>query len=660
MEWLGLFIHSGMKAGIWDPIRLSRFGPPVSHLFFADDLVIFCKARMDQACYLKSIITLFCEISGHKISARKSNIFFSKNTEDESRNQISQLFGFHEVQNLGKYLGVPLLHDRVTKNTLNFVVDKIRRKLQSWDARKLSIAGRITLAQSVLLSIPSYFMQTMMIPKGVCENIEKIVRHFIWGGTGEKSKMALVGWDKICQPRGRGGLGIRKLNDQNSSFFMKIGFNLTSKTELLWVNVLRSKYGWKEQIPESISRNKCSHLWKSLSKLWPSIRENLIWSIGDGTKVRYWRDPWIPGMGPLTTIIPSSLNLNLDCSVKDMVNTDGSWNLELFRVWVPKEVINRITSIPPPHPNAGADRVIWARSGTGIFSVRTAYWSLQEDKWQPHEEHWKIPWKFQGPQRVRLFLWLAFKQRLLTNSERARRGINYSSSCHICGHSSEDLEHALRDCPTAKEVWMLVLPDQIKQRFFSAPLQDWLIFNLCFHESLQGSDLTWSKLFGTIAWRIWKNRNLLIFQNISWTASEVVQVSNCWARQYDSTRGVSKIAQQEASTTNTPGDNWVHLSTDGAVNNISGAAAAGGVARDHEGNWILGFNRFLGNCTPIEAEFWGILDGILILLNKGYKRINIMSDNIEVVQNLSTLDSEDPGIAVLRRTQPDKANGHFM
>ncbi|KAA3469798.1 LINE-1 reverse transcriptase isogeny [Gossypium australe] len=115
MEWLGHFICTKMK----DPIRLSRAEPAVSQLFFADDL---------------------------------------------------------EVHNLGTYLGVPLLHDRVTKNTLNFVVDKVRKKLQSWDARKLSFAGRITLVQSVLLSIPNYFMQSLMIPKSVCADIERLVR----------------------------------------------------------------------------------------------------------------------------------------------------------------------------------------------------------------------------------------------------------------------------------------------------------------------------------------------------------------------------------------------------------------------------------------------------------------------------------------------------
>ncbi|KAA3486895.1 Retrovirus-related Pol polyprotein LINE-1 [Gossypium australe] len=153
MDWLGHLIRSEIDTGRRKPIQLSRSGLAISHLFFADDLVIFCKAHCDQACLLKNILDQFCEVSGHKISTRKSNIYFSK--------------------------GVPLLHSRVTKSTFSFVVDKVRCKLNSWDVRKLSIAGRVTLAQSVLLSIPNYFMQSMLIPKGVCAEIERLVRQFI-------------------------------------------------------------------------------------------------------------------------------------------------------------------------------------------------------------------------------------------------------------------------------------------------------------------------------------------------------------------------------------------------------------------------------------------------------------------------------------------------
>lgn len=61
--------------------------------------------------------------------------------------------------------------------------------------------------------------------------------------------------------RSREGIGIRHLHDQNKSFLMKLGFNLVTKQDTLWVRVLRTKYGMKEHLPNSITRSRCSHLW---------------------------------------------------------------------------------------------------------------------------------------------------------------------------------------------------------------------------------------------------------------------------------------------------------------------------------------------------------------------------------------------------------------
>ncbi|XP_016732262.1 uncharacterized protein [Gossypium hirsutum] len=357
MEWLGHIIRVEMDIGKWEPIRLSRTGP----------------LSLIKRDYWITFLISSTSFRGTEFNVRKSNIFFSKVIGIDVRNQITQMFGFQEAQNLGTYFGVHFLHNRVTNNTLSFVVDK---------------------------------------------------------------------------PWAREGLGFRHLSDQNTSFLMKIGFSLVSKSNMLWVRVLHSKYGWKEQFPDSISRNQCSHL------------------------------------------------------RRESVNSDGSWNLDLLYVWLLEDVISRITSIPPPHLDYGSDRVIWARSALGVFSVHSAYWTLKEDTWNSQEEYWKSIWKYLGPQRVRVFLWLAFKQRILTNSERTRRGIDHSNSCTLCGHDFEDLGHVLRDCPSAKDIWMLVLPEQLTQRFFSVSFQDWLLLNLCFHERLQGSGLTWSCLFGLIAWRI--------------------------------------------------------------------------------------------------------------------------------------------------------------
>ncbi|MBA0870153.1 hypothetical protein Goshw_008466, partial [Gossypium schwendimanii] len=78
-------------------------------------------------------------------------------------------------------------------------------------------------------------------------------------------------------------------------------------------------------------------------------------------------------------------------------------------------------------------------------------------------------------------------------------------------------------------------------------------------------------------------------------------------------------------------------------------AFAGSMLWDQLGNWILGFNRYLGKCSPFEAELWGILDELFLLLNKGYKRATIETDNLDVVQALIDIGLEDLGITLLRR-----------
>ncbi|MBA0634845.1 hypothetical protein Godav_029277, partial [Gossypium davidsonii] len=71
----------------------------------------------------------------------------------------------------------------------------------------------------------------------------------------------------ICQPRVCGVLGFQHLEDQSSSFLLKLGFNIATKDEALWVQVLRSKYGMKERLPKSITRGKCSAVWRALAKM---------------------------------------------------------------------------------------------------------------------------------------------------------------------------------------------------------------------------------------------------------------------------------------------------------------------------------------------------------------------------------------------------------
>lgn len=79
---------------------------------------------------------------------------------------------------------------------------------------------------------------------------------------------------------------------------LKLGFNIVADTNSLWVCILKSKYGVKEGIPDSLARSRESYLWKSLSKIGPLLQDNIFWSVGDGLRVKCWKDNWILEIRP--------------------------------------------------------------------------------------------------------------------------------------------------------------------------------------------------------------------------------------------------------------------------------------------------------------------------------------------------------------------------
>lgn len=61
-------------------------------------------------------------------------------------------------------------------------------------------------------------MQIILVPIGLCNKIEQLVRHFLWGGSKEQRQYSLVGWSMVTKPKADGGLGIFQLHHMNLTF----------------------------------------------------------------------------------------------------------------------------------------------------------------------------------------------------------------------------------------------------------------------------------------------------------------------------------------------------------------------------------------------------------------------------------------------------------
>ena len=73
---------------------MRRNGLKISHLCFADDMLLFTKASIQQIERVIQCLDMFCSTLGQRISAAKTRIFFFKNVSVSLANAISRRSGF--------------------------------------------------------------------------------------------------------------------------------------------------------------------------------------------------------------------------------------------------------------------------------------------------------------------------------------------------------------------------------------------------------------------------------------------------------------------------------------------------------------------------------------------------------------------------------------
>lgn len=162
-------------------MQLCRGGPQYLTYFFADDLILFGEATVEQAVTMMSILESLCTQAGQKDKYLKIPIFCLQKYERRSSRSDPTQLKIQPTDDLGSYLRMPLLHKRVSSHTYEFIVDKIRKKLAAWKARMLSQSSRGLLIQSVLAALPTYAMQTTKLPKTIIDGMEKQMRQFFFG-----------------------------------------------------------------------------------------------------------------------------------------------------------------------------------------------------------------------------------------------------------------------------------------------------------------------------------------------------------------------------------------------------------------------------------------------------------------------------------------------
>ena len=189
MDFLGQLIQKKCDAKVWCSVKASRSGLAFSHLFFADDLVLFAKANAENCIATREVLDNFCNLSDQTVNEAKSRVYFSPNVDQDDEEAFSEILGFHQTKCLGKYLGFPIKHRGGNNQDFGFVVDRVKSKLAGWKVNLLSMARRAVLIQASSSAIPAYVMQSNLMPNKVLEGVDRANRNFLWGSAENKRKL---------------------------------------------------------------------------------------------------------------------------------------------------------------------------------------------------------------------------------------------------------------------------------------------------------------------------------------------------------------------------------------------------------------------------------------------------------------------------------------
>ncbi|RVX10737.1 Transposon TX1 uncharacterized 149 kDa protein [Vitis vinifera] len=221
-------------------------GALVSHLLFADDTLVFCDASQDQMTYFSWLLMWFEAISGLRINLDKSEIL------PVGRVENLEVLALEVGCKVGKlptsYLGIPLGANHKSVAVWDGVEERFRKRLTMWKRQFISKGGRITLIRSTLSSMPIYLISLLRIPR-------------------------------VC---------------------------FANERETLWRRVIRRKFGEEEGgwYTRDVREGFGVGLWKDIRKEGALLQNKVVFSMGNGRRVKFWKDNWC-GNFTLCNFFPS-------------------------------------------------------------------------------------------------------------------------------------------------------------------------------------------------------------------------------------------------------------------------------------------------------------------------------------------------------------------
>jgi hypothetical protein len=191
--YLFLFVADGLSKLLQHEVRqgglhelhICRRAPGISHLLFADDTLLFFEASEDQAVLINKVLHRYEEGMGQLINPSKCSVMFGSACPEENQEKVKAVLQVRITAQEEKYLGLPTLEGRMSKERFKSMKERLSKKFSSWAERYMSGGAKEVMIKSVAQAIPSYVMGVFKLPATLCDEMMQMIRYFWWGKGGQ-------------------------------------------------------------------------------------------------------------------------------------------------------------------------------------------------------------------------------------------------------------------------------------------------------------------------------------------------------------------------------------------------------------------------------------------------------------------------------------------
>lgn len=476
----------------------------LTHLCFADDLLIFCDGSAESVNAILGVLRDFEARSGLGISIEKTSIYYA-GLKPHQMDAITFATGLTAGVLPVRYLGVPLCTKKLSILHCAPLIQSIKSKFQGWSSRSLSFAGRLQLISTVISGIINFWSSAYILPKAGLAEIDALCSKFLWKGKLDGSGGAKVAWEKVSVPKQEGGLGLKNW----------VCWNVACAIKLIWILFFKQDSIWATWYLAEVLEGNINNFWVINTKQKNSWLANYLllqrdtvfdWIkmvVGNGETCYFWSSNWSP-FGSITKYLrgESSRNTGIPTSATLAELWDqGAWQLPPARSEGQVNIQTHLTTLALTHE---ADAFQWMPHGkhSTIYSTREIYNLLRV-------HHQRVPWHKEvwfskGIPRHKFLSWLFVLDKCPTKDRMMEWGFATDPMCILCNSGLESRDHLYFSCSYTWDIWYSVAG----RSGFSSPR----VWNEILRHLQKLHTPTHTRLLVLLAWQasiycIWAERN---------------------------------------------------------------------------------------------------------------------------------------------------------